>query len=112
MAGSEHFTPQGYANKAQVDYDEQYQGLTAQDAHETGFDDLPPAAQTDIEEFLDENPDFTDAELESLGRTLELDDSDVPFDLDFGTEESGDQDFGQPHAPPGKGGEPGDDVPF
>ncbi|MGF6641879.1 hypothetical protein [Paraburkholderia sp. MM6662-R1] len=112
MAGSEHFTPQGYANKAQVDYDEQYQGLTAQDAHETGFDDLPPAAQDHIEEFLDENPNFTADELESFGRTLELDDSDVPFDLDFGTAGGRHYDFGQAHAAPRKGGEPGADVPF
>jgi hypothetical protein len=109
LGGGHHFTPQGYANDAQADHEEQYQGLGESDVAASGFDALPEEAQQQIEEFLDENPDFTPEEIESFERIERLaDEDDVPFEpLDFGTTGGRHRDFGQAHAGPG-----GSDVPF
>ncbi len=72
LSGSHHFTAEGYAQKAEKDYHEHYQGLTSHDVSESGFDDLPIEAQHAIEEFLDEQPKFTPEELEFFGRMASL----------------------------------------
>jgi hypothetical protein len=110
LGGGDHFTAQGYANKAAKDHEAHYQGLTGQDVAASGFDDLPPEAQQQIEEFLDENPDFTAEEIENFERMQQLADADdVPFEpLDFGTKGARHYDFGQADEGSGKP----DDVPF
>lgn len=110
LSGQHHFTPEGFANKAEQDREQHYQGLQAGDAAASGFDDLPPEAQQQIEEFLDENPEFTAEEIENFERMQRLADADdVPFEpLDFGTKGARHYDFGEADASPGGP----DDVPF
>jgi hypothetical protein len=76
----------------------------------SGFEDLPPEAQQQIEEFLDENPDFTADEIESFERAARLaaEDDDLPG-FDFGDEEGRDGDFGKT---PARAGSSADEVPF
>jgi hypothetical protein len=109
LGGADHFTPDGFVNKAQQDQEEQYQGLGASDVKASGFDELPEEAQQQIEEFLDENPDFSADEIASFeGAQRVADEDDVPFEpLDFGAAQGHHRDFGQPHESSG-----GSDVPF
>lgn len=110
LAGGDHFTPQGFANKAQEMHEAHYQGLTHHDVAESGFEDLPPEAQQQIEEFLDENPDLSADEIEAIERMQRMAeaDDDIPG-FDFGPEEGSDGDFGEA---PARTRSSTDEVPF
>ena len=98
LGGAHHFTPQGYAHKAEKDYTEQYQELTSQDAAESGFDDLPAEAQSLIEEQQDEYQGFSAddyAYYASLGSMGSMAGTPSQEQLDFGAEGTGHGSFDQ-----------------